>query len=276
MKNYSKNGVNIVAKEIEIGERVTFGQVDIKINGRFCIGDDSHLGDCHIRGNNIIIGSDLYSSGGLKVGGGGCGGPTSDLTIGDRNTNHNDFINLARPVTFGDDVGLSPEVAILTHGVWLSVLEGYPCTYAPVEIKHKTIIGFGSKIMPGVTIGVGSVVGAGSVVTKDLRGGEIYGGVPAKKIGDLKYFTEDEKRKKLGEIILDYFNIAEFYGYDLFMIDEYPVIEFCDCTFNVETLEMTGEETDFTDTLRGHLRRYGIRFYTNRPFRNFGEKLVKQ
>jgi acetyltransferase-like isoleucine patch superfamily enzyme len=38
-------------------------------------------------------------------------------------------------------------------------------------------------ILPGVRIGEGAVVGAGSVVTKDLEPFKLYGGVPAKIIG---------------------------------------------------------------------------------------------
>ena len=40
-------------------------------------------------------------------------------------------------------------------------------------------------ILPGVTIGKNSVVGAGSVVTKDIPDYEVWAGVPAKKIKDL-------------------------------------------------------------------------------------------
>jgi len=78
------------------------------------------------------------------------------------------------------------------------------------------------------------------------------------------------------KVFLDYREIAEFYGYEVEIDGEYPIYHFDGCTFNVETLEMTGKETDLTDTLRDHLRRYGMRFYTNRKFRAFGEILVKQ
>ena len=38
--------------------------------------------------------------------------------------------------------------------------------------------------MPGVNIGNGAVVAGGAVVTKDVLGGSIVGGVPAKLIGE--------------------------------------------------------------------------------------------
>ena len=49
----------------------------------------------------------------------------------------------------------------------------------PILIKEGAFIGAQSIILKGVTIGKHSVVGAGSVVTKDIPDGEIWGGNPA-------------------------------------------------------------------------------------------------
>lgn len=53
---------------------------------------------------------------------------------------------------------------------------------APIKIEKDVFIGARSIILKGVTIGEGSVVGAGSVVTKDIPAGEIWAGNPAKFI----------------------------------------------------------------------------------------------
>ena len=57
---------------------------------------------------------------------------------------------------------------------------------SPVVIKDKAWVGFNCIIMKGVTIGEGAVVGAGSVVTKDVPDYAIVGGNPAQII---KYTT---------------------------------------------------------------------------------------
>jgi len=56
----------------------------------------------------------------------------------------------------------------------------------PIVIKDKVWIGFNCIIMKGVTIGEGAVIGAGSVVTKDVPDYAVVGGNPAKVI---KYTT---------------------------------------------------------------------------------------
>ena len=53
---------------------------------------------------------------------------------------------------------------------------------APVVIEDDVFIGMNCTILKGVTIGMGSVVGAGSVVTESIPGGVVYAGNPAREI----------------------------------------------------------------------------------------------
>lgn len=55
----------------------------------------------------------------------------------------------------------------------------------PIIVGGGCWIGANSLIMPGVTIGNGAVIAAGSVVTRDCGSDCLYGGVPAKKIKEL-------------------------------------------------------------------------------------------
>lgn len=58
-----------------------------------------------------------------------------------------------------------------------------------VIIEDDVWVGFGSIIMSGVKICQGSIIAAGSVVTKDVEPYSIYGGTPARKIGN-RFDTE--------------------------------------------------------------------------------------
>jgi len=53
----------------------------------------------------------------------------------------------------------------------------------PVTIEDDVFIGMQALILKGVTLGRGSVIGAGSVVTKDVPAGSIVAGNPAKVVG---------------------------------------------------------------------------------------------
>ena len=55
-------------------------------------------------------------------------------------------------------------------------------THATVKLEKHVIVGSGCVILPGVTIGEGSSIGALSLVNKSLESWNIYAGTPAKKI----------------------------------------------------------------------------------------------
>lgn len=55
-----------------------------------------------------------------------------------------------------------------------------PFEAAPIVIGQDVWIGMGAIILPGVTIGDGSIVGAGAVVTSDVSPGTVVSGVPAR------------------------------------------------------------------------------------------------
>lgn len=276
MKAYTdkKKNISINADGIEIGENVSFGyNIDIDIRGKFSIGDRSRLGDdVVIRGNNIIIGKDLYHSNGLRVGGGGIYHPNANLTIGDRCTIHDNFINVCEEVKIGNDVGLSPETSILTHGYWLSVLEGFPVKFARVIIHDGVIIGYRSIILMGVTIHMNAVIGTGSVVTTDVKKNSIYAGNPAKFIRAIKPLNKKDKILKINQIIYEYKKIAKYHGIHPRIIVRYPIIRINNCEFNVEQLTFTGKEDAETDDFRDYIRKWGLRFYSNRPFRSIWPK----
>jgi len=89
-------------------------------------------------------------------------------------------------VSIGDRVTLTSGVKILTHdgATWLIRNSGgsrYQ-RYAPVSIGSDVFVGVNSIIMPGVNVGDNVIIAAGSVVSKDVPGGSVVAGVPAKII----------------------------------------------------------------------------------------------
>ena len=73
---------------------------------------------------------------------------------------------------------------------WSKAMDGksYP-TKGDTIVGNDVWIGYGDTILPGVTIGDGSIIGTKSVVTKDVEPYSIVGGNPAKLIR--KRFTEE-------------------------------------------------------------------------------------
>lgn len=79
-------------------------------------------------------------------------------------------------ITIGRDVIVGYDTTILCHGY---IREEYQ--RGPVTIEDDASIGAGCIILPGVTIGRSAIVGAGSVVNRDVPAGEFWAGVPAKR-----------------------------------------------------------------------------------------------
>jgi acetyltransferase-like isoleucine patch superfamily enzyme len=85
-------------------------------------------------------------------------------------------------LTIGDNVNISEEAAIWTaeHDIQSP---DFCMTRAPVAIGNYVWVCFRSIILPGVSVGQGSVVASGSVVTKDVPPFSVVAGAPARVIG---------------------------------------------------------------------------------------------
>ncbi len=90
-------------------------------------------------------------------------------------------------IVIGDNVMIGPGVKIVTakHPYEAEKRRDWSVTCSPIEIKEDVWIGAGAIILSGVTIGARSIVGAGSVVTKDVPPDTIVAGNPAKIIREL-------------------------------------------------------------------------------------------
>jgi galactoside O-acetyltransferase len=66
---------------------------------------------------------------------------------------------------------------------------------APVRLERHALVGVGVVILPGVTLEIGSAVGALSLVREDVHAFAIVGGVPARPIGERKRDVLDLERE---------------------------------------------------------------------------------
>lgn len=103
---------------------------------------------------------------------------------------HQAWIQGAGGIAIGSRVMMGPRVMLLTANHDLVTRE---TTVSPIVIEDEVWLGAGVTILPGVTVGRGSIVAAGAVVTRDVPPGVLVGGVPAKVIkpvepGDVTYF----------------------------------------------------------------------------------------
>lgn len=97
-------------------------------------------------------------------------------------------------ISIGDNCTLAPNVKLIAHDASTKKILGYT-KIGKIEIKENCFIGDSVIILPGVRIGPNSIIGSGSVVTKDVPANTIAAGNPAKIIS-----TVDEYKKKIQEI----------------------------------------------------------------------------
>ena len=91
------------------------------------------------------------------------------------------------PIRIGDDVQIGPHVQLLTptHPLEPELRRAKWEAAEPITIGDNVWLGGGVVVCPGVTIGADTVVGAGSVVLRDVPAGVLVAGVPARVVRSL-------------------------------------------------------------------------------------------
>jgi acetyltransferase-like isoleucine patch superfamily enzyme len=109
-----------------------------------------------------------------------------NIEIGQDSIVGNDaFLDGRAKLKVGNHVDIASEVLIYNseHDI---ESETFAAIEEPVIVEDYTFIGPRAIILPGVRVSKGSIVAAGAVVTKSTEDGFIYGGVPARVIGERK------------------------------------------------------------------------------------------
>lgn len=154
-------------------------------------------------------------------------GPIHAISYG----GNSEFLKIGNCCSIADEVTF-----LLGGGHRLDCVSTYPfrgklvgdvevMTKGPIVLEDDVWIGYGATVLSGVTLGKGSVVGAGALVCKDVPPYAIVAGIPAKVI---RYRFDDETRAKLASIDFGKVDAA-------FACEE---IELLECPFDDGVLEL--------------------------------------
>ncbi|MEQ8244421.1 acyltransferase [Fulvivirga sp.] len=137
--------------------------------------------------NNITVGDNVVIKEGARI----CScNEKAKISIGNHSTiGYHTFIFASNSIEIGDDCLIAPFVYIVdsNHKIETGLkINQQSNDTAPIKIGNDVWIASNVTILKGVTIDNGAVVAANSVVNSDIQEFEIYGGTPARKIGERK------------------------------------------------------------------------------------------
>jgi len=248
--------------DISLGDNVTISDnVVINVSEVLFIDDRSHIGEYfEIEGRHIKIGKEFWSGRFCGIGGGSSFEKPSSLEIGHQcHLGDFAFINTARSVKIGDEVGLGQQTKIYTHGAYLSFLKGFPVKFGPVTLEYRVWCP-GAIILPDVTIGHDTVVAVGSVVNKSLPAGCLAAGVPARVIRENCFPAVLHPNQQLEML-------ETFIGHFITEVQPVPHLRqvgfkifLGDTLFDLHEMKIEGAANEVTEKFKDELRRYGVRF----------------
>jgi acetyltransferase-like isoleucine patch superfamily enzyme len=172
----------IRGKEITIGSHVQIGAMVFLDTPHIQIGDGSKFNE------QVYVG-------GLQF-------PDSRFVVG-RNCQimQMTFINPAVSVTIGDDSGIGGHCLVFGHTSWLSAFEGYPVEFKPIRIGRSVSVAWGAFLLPGTDIGDGAVIGAHSMVSRQIPPRCLALGYPARVVSKYPDFPREVSASEKAELL---------------------------------------------------------------------------
>jgi acetyltransferase-like isoleucine patch superfamily enzyme len=177
-------GCDLRSSQLELGPGAEVGD-----GSRWLVADRARLGagtvidaGSEVTCMEFLAGDGTYVGPRLRVGAGASMEERSVVTIGDWCQVAPDvLVNPTEPVVIGDEVGISAQVAIWTHGYHAAhaVRDGHTAAFAGVEVASGAWLGFRVTLLPGVRVGEGAIVAAAATVTRSLPARVVAAGVPA-------------------------------------------------------------------------------------------------
>jgi acetyltransferase-like isoleucine patch superfamily enzyme len=206
----------IVGEHVDIADHVEIGLLAVVMGRHITIGRHSSVGTMsYVSCERIAIGEDARIREQVYVGGPML--PESSFTLGSRTIIlQMSYINPTKPVVIGDDTGIGGHCLIFTHGAWANALDGYPVTYEPVTLGKSVWLPWRVFVMPGSTIGDGTVIGANSLVTGNIPPSSLAVGTPAKVVRSAPDFparlTNDARTALVAQIVSEFDRYLEYHG----------------------------------------------------------------
>lgn len=213
-----------------------------------------------IEGHEVIIGREAFIDDYAYIGGGSAFDECAFFHAGDfLHMGRNSHVNLARGVMVGHECGIGVETKILTHGAYLSELQGFPVQFAPVTIGDRVWLP-NAWVNPGVTMGNDIVVAARSLVNRDLPSGCLAGGIPARILREDRYpslLGIDAVRTILNSVVKE-LGVQPICRIDVDDHNAYLHVEHT--MFDFYEVAISGPATVPAIMVKNQLRRHGIRF----------------
>lgn len=155
--------------------------MDAPSRGENCVVHDAvTIGEGTRLGNFVFIRSDTVIGSGCTIG--SFVDIEGDVRIGN-DVSLQSGCYITRGVVIEDEVFCGPRVITMNDKRMAYRRPGIAFERAAPAILRGARVGGGSALLPGVTVGRNSVVGAGSVVTKDVPEGAVVAGNPARVVG---------------------------------------------------------------------------------------------
>lgn len=108
-------------------------------------------------------------------------GPRGRLVIGDDSfVNNGTILSASELIRIGSRVNIAPHCVVMDNDFHGTADRAGPPKVAPIVLEDDVWLGTRVTVLRGVTIGRGSVIAAGAVVTRDIPPGVLAGGVPAR------------------------------------------------------------------------------------------------
>lgn len=159
---------NETFEKLTIGNHTTIGNL-VSIYSGSAIGESCFIGDHASIRENVSVGKESVIGRAAIV--------ELNTTIGNRCTIQT-LAYVTGDTTLEDDVFIGPCVS-MSNDKYMGLQE---YELKGPHIKRNAKIGNNASLLPSITIGEDAVVGAGSVVTKDVNDGDTVAGVPAKNL----------------------------------------------------------------------------------------------